>query len=186
MAAAEGEQKALHAAIEELRAERLAIAQTLLNVASVAEEVKNTAHKAIGAAMRQSLVGASETATKALNEAVRPLIGQIAGAAQSASVAEASLRRASQWFAWKWTALAAVGLASVCLVAYGALAWQNSQITDLHNEAAALSANIAVLKAQGGLITTSNCAGKLCIKVYTNQTYGNDRAGERFMIPVGY
>lgn len=38
--------------------------------------------------------------------------------------AEGSLRRAGAWFAWKWVALAAGGMAGVCVAAYVTLAWQ--------------------------------------------------------------
>jgi hypothetical protein len=50
----------------------------------------------------------------------------LTGATQAAGTAESSLKRAGQWFAWKWVALAAGSTAGLLLAAYFVLAVLNS------------------------------------------------------------
>jgi hypothetical protein len=50
------------------------------------------------------------------------VLGRLAGVASAAAQAEGTLRNAASWFAWKWVAMAAGGLAGVCLAA-SALLW---------------------------------------------------------------
>ena len=80
-------------------------------------------------------------------EAARPVVGSLSGVIQSAGEAEASLKNAGQWFAWKWVAVAAGGLVGVCLVAYASLAWQLHQVSSLREEKAALQADVAQMQA---------------------------------------
>ena len=225
MAVAEEHQKAVKAALDGLTAERAAlakeraaVAQAAASVAGVAGEVRKAAAEAVpaiqkaageavGASVSKSLAGAADAAAKALGEAARPVIGSLSGVVQSAGEAEASIKNAGAWFAWKWVAVAGGGLVGVCLVAYAALAWQLHQVSSLREEKAGLQADIAQMQAsvtalekRGGRITLNSCTDangteRLCIPVSTNQGKGyenftapfsNKKTGIQFVIPKGY
>ena len=181
MALAEDHQKAVTAAIAGLAAERAALAKERAALAQAVAGVTKAASDAVSAAVRQSLAGASETAAKALGDAATPVIGKLSGVVQAASDAEDSMRKAGQWFAWKWVAVATGGLAGVCLVAYVALAWQLHEVGSLSDEKARLAAaivreraTVAELNKAGGRVVWSTCGGRLCFEVSSNQgTYSN-------------
>ncbi len=115
---------------------------------------------------------------------------------QAAGHTESSLRKAGQWFAWKWVAVAAGGLMGVCLVTYAALAWQLHQVENLRAEKTQLQENVAVLEKRGGRIVMSRCGGRLCIEASRNQGKGaehwkganwwNEKNGVALVIPRGY
>ena len=153
--------------------------------------------------MKQSLAGASDAAAKALGEAAKPVIGSLSGVVQAAHEAEGSMRNAGAWFAWKWVAVAAGGLAGVCLVAYAALAWQLHQVSSLSDEKAELAAdvaqmqaNVSALEKKGGRIVMTTCGGRLCIEASSNQGAGaeqwkggnwsNKETSVQLVIPRGY
>lgn len=221
MAVAEEHQKAVKAAIDALAAERAAlareraaVAQAAASVAGIPGEVRKAAVDAIaaiqqaagetvGAAVSKSLAGASDVAAKALGEAAKPVIRNLSGVVQAASEAEGAIRHAGAWFAWKWVAVAAGGMAGVCLVAYVALAWQLHQVSSLREEKASLQldiaqmqANVADLKRKGGRIVMATCGGRLCIEASSNQgpdaqqwkgaNWSNKDTGVQLVIPRGY
>ena len=214
MTVAEEHQAAVAAAIKSLAEERLALAKERAALSQAAASLSATASaalpaiqkaagEAVGASVRQSLVGASEVAAKALGEAVKPVLGRLAGVVKAASDAEGSLKNAGQWFAWKWVAVAAGGLVGVCLVAYVALSWQLHQVKSLGDEKAELAADVAQLQAnvsalekKGGRIVMTTCAGRLCIEASSNQGQGsepwkggswsNKETGVQLVIPKGY
>ena len=181
MALAEDHQKAVTAAIAGLAAERAALAKERAALAQAVAGVTKAASDAVSAAVRQSLAGASETAAKALGDAATPVIGKLSGVVQAASDAEDSMRKAGQWFAWKWVAVAGGGLAGVCLVAYVALAWQLHEVGSLSDEKARLAAaivreraTVAGLTKDGGRVHWNTCDGRLCFEASSNQgTYSN-------------
>lgn len=150
MKTAEDQLAALRDATTALAAERVALAQdratlekTLIeqtnalkasaaNLKGVGAAIREDAHQitpalqkavreAVAASMRETLTHASNIAAKALETASEPILGRLAGVTQAASAAEASLKHAGQWFAWKWVVLAAGGLGGVLLVAFLAL-----------------------------------------------------------------
>lgn len=216
MAVAEEHQKAVKAALDGLAAERAAlakeraaVAQAAQSVAGVAGEVKKAAAEAIpaiqkaagsavGDAVRVSLAGASETAANALSAAAKPVIGSLSGAVQAAGEAERSLKNAGQWFAWKWVAVAAGGLAGLFLVALGAVAWQRHQVEQLAEQKAALQASVAELEKKGGRIRLDRCGpdSRLCVEIARDQGGGSPApyAGawqssdkqRQYVIPRGY
>lgn len=151
--------------------------------------IRRAAGEAVGASVRQSLAGASD----ALGEASRPVVMQLSGVVKAASEAEASLKNAGQWFAWKWVAVAAGGLVGVCLVAYAALAYQLHQVSSLRREKAALQASVEELEKRGGRIVMTTCGGRLCIEASGDQGGGgksgvwkNQETGVQLVIPKGY
>ena len=181
MAVAEEHQKAAAAAIAGMAAERAALAKERALLAQVAQGIQKAASEAVSAAVRQSLAGASETAAKALGDAATPVIGKLSGVVQAASDAEDSMRKAGQWFAWKWVAVAGGGLAGVCLVAYVAMAWQLHEVGSLSDEKAKLAAaivreraTVAELTKDGGRVRWNNCGGRLCFEVSSNQGTSSD------------
>ena len=224
MAVAEEHQKAVKAAIDGLAAERAAlakeraaVAQAAASVAGVAGDVKRAAAdaipamqraagEAVGTSIKQSLAGASDAAAKAFGEATKPVIGSLSGVVRAAQEAEGLMRSAGAWFAWKWVAVAAGGMAGVCLVAYASLAWQLHQVkslskqkSELWAEVAELQANVSALAKKGGRITLTTCQGtdapRLCIPISRNQGKGQEKfdgpfsdtkTGDHFVIPKGY
>lgn len=198
LAALKGQVEALNAATQAAQRAASTVGQSAATVEQAARNaapaIQKAAGEAIGVAVRDSLAGASETAANALREATGPVVGNLSSVVQSASEAEASLKNAGQWFAWKWVAVAAGGLAGVCLVAYASLWWQIHQIESLSEQKAELEANVAMLEKRGGKIKIQNCGGRLCIEVSTNQGQGqNDwrglwkgENGTPLVIPKGY
>ena len=170
------QQAELSAAIKALRAEREAL------------------RAEVSATVRQSLAGASQTAATALETATAPILNRLTGVTNAAAQAEDTLRDAAAWFAWKWVAVAAGGLAGVCLVAYASLGWQMHQIESLSEQKAELEANVALLEKRGGKIKMRTCGGRLCIEASTNQGQGmtdwsgswKTSDGTPMVIPRGY
>jgi hypothetical protein len=214
MAVAKQHQQAVQEAIDSLAKERVAMSQAVASVVNVADQIKKStadtipalrkaANEAVGASMGNSIDKASDAAVTALREAVKPVVKGLSGVVQAASAAEGQLKTASKWFAWKWVALAAGGLAGVCLVAYASLAWQLHQVESLSQEkvnlaadVAQLQANVAALVNKGGRIVMTTCAGRLCIEASSNQGQGseqwkggswsNKETGVQLVIPKGY
>ena len=205
MAVAEEHQKAVAAAIAGLAAERAALAKERASLAQVAQGIQKATSDAVRAAVGQSLAGASETAAKALGDAATPVIGKLSGVVQAASDAEDSMRKAGQWFAWKWVAVATGGLVGVCLVAYVALAWQLHEVGSLSDEKAKLAAaivreraTVAELTKDGGRVRWNTCGGRLCFEVSSNQGtspdgnptplggWTTDKGRVTLVIPKGY
>ena len=113
---------------EQTNALRAAAANLKTVGASLREEAREVTpalqkavREALAASMRETLTHASNTAAKALETASEPILGKLSGVTDAASAAEASLKNAGQWFAWKWVAIAASGLGSVLLIAFLAL-----------------------------------------------------------------
>lgn len=170
---AERQQADLTAAIEALKAERAALRADL------------------SATVRQTL---GQSSAAALETATAPVLGRLAGVATAAAQAENTLRNAASWFAWKWVAVAAGGLAGVCLVASAWLWWQIQQIESLSEQRAELQANVTALELRGGKIKMATCGGRLCIEASTNQGTGQTAwrgpwktgNGTTLVIPRGY
>ena len=214
MVLAEEHQQAVKAAIDGLAVERaamakeyVALAQAIADVrkavAAVVPAAQKAAGHAVGASVRESFEGAAQMATDALEKAAQPVIDSLSGVVKAANEAEGSMRNAGAWFAWKWVAVAAAGLAGVCLVAYAALAWQLHQVERLGEEKAALAAeitplqtNVDALEKRGGKLITSTCGGRLCFEASSNQGKGNEQwkgapwgdkeKSSGFVIPKGF
>lgn len=113
---------------EQANAVKAAAANLKTVGASIREEaqeatpaLQKAVRDAVAVSMRETLTDASNVAAKALETASEPILGRLAGVTQATSAAEAALKHAGQWFAWKWVALAAGGLGGVLLVAFLAL-----------------------------------------------------------------
>ena len=199
MVLAEEHQQAVKAAIDGLAVERAALAkertaltQAAAHVVTMAADVRKAAAAvvpaaqkaagdAVGASVRESLEDVAQTAAEALEKATQPVIGRLSEVVQAAKEAEGSMRNAGAWFAWKWVAVAAAGLAGVCLVAYAALAWQMYQVRQVVEQKAALAAEITQLQAKvdalekrGGKLITNTCGGRLCFEVSSDQGKGGN------------
>lgn len=110
--------------------------------------LQDATRKAVEASMREILTHASTVAANALETALEPILGRLAGVIQAAGAAEASIKRVGQWFAWKWVALAAAGTAGVLLIAFLALKLiERSHWNNLAAQQETLLQNIAQLQA---------------------------------------
>lgn len=96
------------------------------DVQSATPALQDATRKAVEASMREILTHASTVAANALKTASGPILERLTIAIQAAGTAEAALKRASQWFAWKWVALAAGGTAGLLLAVYFVLTVLNS------------------------------------------------------------
>jgi hypothetical protein len=212
MKIAKTQQEAVQTALVGLEAERQALAKTRAALAATVTQqteavngsipgLQKAVRAAVSDAVSESLVGASETAARAVSVAATPFVRGLSDVVASAGEAERSLKRAGQWFAWKWVAVAGGGLVGVCLVAYAALAWQLYQVSSLREEKAALQddvmqlqATVATLEKKGGRIKMTTCGKRLCIEASSNQWKGegldapwkDTETGVKLVIPRGY
>ena len=110
--------------------------------------LQDATKKAVEASMTQILTQVSTNATNALKTASGPVLERLTVAIQAAGTAEASLKRAGQWFAWKWVALAAGGTAGMLLSAFLALKLiERSHWNTLATQQESLLQSIAQLQA---------------------------------------
>ena len=205
MAAAEDQQKAIGVAVEALAAERVAlakeraaVAQAAASVAGVANDVRKAAAdavpalqkaagEAVSASVCQSLVGVSEAATAALEEASRPIVGRLSGVVKSLGEAEGQLSDAVASFSWRWAAIAgsaaAGGIAAVLIAAWMSVWWQRHQVESLIEQQVQLEAEVVELQAnaekwakRAGRAKLENCGEtkRLCVRVDKTAAYGND------------
>ena len=92
--------------------------------------LQKAVREAVAASMRETLTQTSTVAVNALETASRPFLAQLAEVTTAACAAEATLKNAGRWFAWKWVAVAAGGLAGVMLIAFlaiQAMAWSHER-----------------------------------------------------------
>lgn len=205
MAAAEDQQKAIGVAVEALVAERVAlakeraaVAQAAASVAGVANDVRKAAAdavpalqkaagEAVGDSVRQSLVGVSEAATAALEEASRPIVGRLSGVIKSLGEAEGQLSDSVASFGWRWAAVAgsaaAGGIAAMLLAAWLLVWWQRHQVESLVEQQVQLEAEVVELQAnaekwakRAGRVKLENCGEtkRLCVRVDKTSAYGDN------------
>lgn len=203
LVAAEDQQKAVQAAIDELAAERGALAQeraamvqAVAGLAGVVGEVRRAATQAVTASMKESMAVASQAAAQALGEASRPIVGQLSGVVKAASQVEGQLYGAVAAFGWRWTLLAAGAAAgaivALLLATWLAVWWQRNQVEQLAEKRAELQGEVAQLQTQAGewtkragRVKLEKCgeAGRLCVRVDKGASYGKD--GDYFVL-MGY
>ncbi len=90
--------------------------------------LQDATRKAVEASMAQLLPQVATQAAEGLKTASEPILGRLAGVTAAAQAAEASLKNAGRWFAWKWTALATGGLGGALALAFftfQALEWSH-------------------------------------------------------------
>ena len=140
-----------------------------------------TVASAVDTAFIQSLASAAGSAAQAINEALKSTIGNLYTAQTAINGSVRTIENAGRWFAFKWVAVAFSALVGVCLVAYGDLAWQRSQVESLTRlkgelslEIVHLQAGVNALKAKGGKIVWDDCGGRLCFEASSNQGQGFD------------
>lgn len=198
MAAAEQQQQAVEGAIQSLENERLALAKERAALSQAAASltataaaalpaIQKAAGDAVGVSVRQSMAGFSGTAAKSLGEASEPFFARLTGVIKAASDAESSIKRAGQWFAWKWVALAAGGLAGVCLVGFVLVGWQIHQVDTLKAEIVQLTANADEWKKRAGKAELSTCGEqkRTCVRVDKSAgNFGTDN--KQYMVVNGY
>src|SRR5260363_275057 len=120
MQVAKAQQETVEPCLRALPAERIALAKERAALAQQTEAVRQAASavlvvsrkavgEAVGVSMKEALAGISGEAAKALGEAAKPVIARLSSVAQTAGQTESALRKAGQWFAWKWVAVAAGG-----------------------------------------------------------------------------
>ncbi|WP_297576661.1 hypothetical protein [uncultured Deefgea sp.] len=189
--------RATHAANQAIEAVKLA-------ANDVQPAVKSGAAQAVKAGVGASLQYVGDDTKTALENALKPIIGGLAGAARSANDVEAKLNRATASFGWKWAlmagGIAAGTLLTVLLIAWGSVWYQRSQVETLIAERDALQAEVATLKAgaedwakRAGRAKLSKCnppdgkPSRLCVSVDQKAgLYGDSAKGEAYMVLKGY
>ncbi|QKJ68297.1 hypothetical protein HQN60_15925 (plasmid) [Deefgea piscis] len=166
--------------------------------------VKSGAAQAVEAGVGTSLKNVGDETKTALENALKPIIGGLAGAARSANDVEAKLDRVTASFGWKW-ALVAGGstlgmIAAALLIAWGTVWYQRSQVEKLVTERNALQAEVVMLKAgaedwakRAGRAQLNRCnqpnnqPARLCVQVDPAAgTYGDSNKGETYMVIKNY
>ncbi len=175
-----------------LAAQRAAaiVSKSAATVELAARNVVPVIHKAtgeaVGGAVRDSLAEVSQTASGALETAVKPILGKLSGLVRTASEAESNLNAATDSFGWKWVAVASVigagVIVTISVVAWGAIWYQRSQIESLAGQKTQLEAQVADLEKRGGRIKLEKCGdqSRLCVRVDKSRGYGKD--GDYFVI----
>lgn len=205
MAVAEEHQKAVKGALEGLASEREklaeerdALAEAADQVVGLADEVKQAATEvaptlraavdaAVDAAVQRSLASASDTATKALDEACKSIVASLSTMARTANLAELKLSGAVASFNWKWATVAGLSaagcIAAVLLAAWISVWWERHQLEEMAEQRAALRKEVAELQAnaeewakRGGRAKLVTCGekGRLCVRVDKTAGYGKD------------
>jgi hypothetical protein len=174
----------MHGEIEEMlkkmqaasRAANAASAEVRQAGTAVVPAVTHATAQAVEASMQRAFVDIAAPARDALDQAVKPVIERFAGLEQRAVRLEKTAQKAMTWFSYKWMALVAAGFAGMCAVAWGSVAYQRTEVTELTVQKAALEADIAEMQSnaaelakKGGRVRTRTCGGRLCIVASANQ-----------------
>lgn len=109
--------------------------------------VKSGAAQAVKAGVGASLQYVGDDTKTALENALKPIIGSLAGAARSANDVEAKLNRVTASFGWRW-ALLAGGIAAGTILAVAAIVWatlayQRHQLDELKSQQLVLQQQIS-------------------------------------------
>ena len=160
---------------------------------TVAETTRDAAREAITQSVDQSLAGVSDTATKALQAALDPIIARLSGTAHAAGQAEGKLTHAVASFGWKWAIVAggaaAGGIMAVLLAALLTAGWERHQVEELAEQRAALLGEVALLQVQaedwakrGGRAKLEVCGDqkRLCVRI--DRTTGFGKNGDYFVL----
>lgn len=157
--------------------------------------VKIGAEKAVTSGIGESLNGIAGETKTALEEALKPIIGDLVGAARSANQVEEKLNRVTATFGRKWTLVTVgTGLALVVVISlftWGTVWYQRYQIEQLSAQKAALTSevvklqvNVDQLAKQGGKITLVDCGGRLCIEATSKNPGTWTRKDGELTIPL--
>jgi hypothetical protein len=129
--------------------------------------VKSGAAQAVKAGVGASLQYVGDDTKTALENALKPIIGGLAGAARSANDVEAKLDRVTASFGWKWALLAGGStlgmIVAALLIAWGSIWYQRSQVEKLVIERDTLQ--IEVAKLQVGVADWEKRAGRAQLKM---------------------
>ncbi len=139
---------------------------------AVQQSVETTLH--------DTLTTLSQQAEGAFQEAGRPLLHTLAGVTKSVEAIENRLQRAVKSFRWQWGAIAGgAALAAVVVVILGVwlavstlVSWRSVELEQLNTEIAQSKARLEALNRRGGKIELTDCGGRLCAYVSTNQGKG--------------
>jgi len=168
---------------------------------SLLPTIEKVTHEAVDFSVQCSLEDLAEPATRTLQEAITPVRAELLKLAQHIAEIERRTRRTMAWFSWKWIALAAAGFTGVGAVAWGSIAWQRNEMTQLMNQRNELTraieqmqATVDTLGKKGAHLQLAQCGGRLCVIVNRNQGEKGfnwrgpwrNEAGQSMVIPLGY
>jgi len=211
LALVEDQAKALTDAAGAMAAERQALAQAVAAAGQAADQarqataavqqaaagagqaVQKAAGAAIGVAVRDSLAGAAADASRAAQQASRPVIEQLASAAKAAAGAGERLRGAGVSVGRR---LLLIGLASALAIAaagWGMTWWMRSDVDQLREQRALLAgeisrqqAQLAELERRGARVRWRDCGGRLCFEAAPGGAWQDKTTGVELVIPRGY
>lgn len=177
---AEAQQQAVTAQLEQLQQQTAALAQAAATVTSAAQQALDGLQEAAGAAIsdaiRDSLDQAAKTALGALESVSEPVMAHWSAMTADAQAADAQLRRAVAWFAWRWAAvlgLLGVGIIlGIVLAAKTLVWWERLQVDSLLEQRAALTEEVRDLQTtaktwrqKAGRARLNDCGGRLCVEI---------------------
>lgn len=180
--AAEVQQKAVDAAVAQLKLEREALARERK---ALAREVREAVDGAVTGAMSD----ASATASRVVGQALDPAAARLSSLISRADGASQRLEGAASGLRWKWVTMLAAG--TVCTVlavaAFGFLwsSWLGDEIGWRRAEVAQLKASAEDFERRAGKADLQQCGGegekkRLCVRVDRRYAYGAE--GDYFVI----
>ena len=195
MEVAERQQALVQAALEGLAAERAALAREREALARGVAGLQSGTQGAVRAAVAEGLAGAAVEGVAAVQAATAPLLARLAGVAEQAGRAEASLRRVVLWAGWRllgW--LVAVGAATAVvgwLMGSGVLWWDARAVAAAQAEKARLQAEVEEMRAnrdgwaKAGLLeklTRCTPGNRPCVRVNEGAGAFGDKSDYRVIL----
>ena len=178
MAVAEQQQAAVQAALEGLATERAALQRERRALAAEVAGLGRGAQAAVRAAVADSLAGVAPTLAAKAEAATQPLLGRLSGVVETATQAQAALRRVVLWASWRllgWGVAVVASLGLLWWLASGAVLWWDAgaigaaqlRKAQLEAEVAELQASADAWKQAGMLDRVERCGPRArpCVRV---------------------
>jgi hypothetical protein len=181
LAVAEEQQKAVEEAIRGLVIERARLTEGRVSLEKAAESVGKTVRDAVA----ESLAGASETAAEAIEEAAKPLLGQMERATKTAEAAEQKISAVARRLDWQWAIYGVAAIVCVTVVLSVGNWFQGQRLAALSAEVTEMQTRAELLKERGGKLKFTACGQRACIRIENPKNlYGSEEIGW-YLVPEG-
>ena len=172
------QQQAATVVLSKLERQAQALDAVIQRAHRAAGEMEQAAHRAmptlqqavkagVDQSLARNLSDAAHAATKALETASRPLLGNVTQVTQAAEKLEERLNGILRTLGWKWAMVAGgctvAGIMALSLLGWGAIWWQRNEIARLNADIAQLKQQAAELEKRNARIKLEKCGGRLCV-----------------------
>ena len=209
-------QEQIFGLVESAQQQQAAVNEALTRLARMTAALQEASVQAVPAVRGAAAQGvaialgtASKDATAAVMAATKHLADSLWKGVHATDIAEFRLSKAAELFdrsvvsmRWRHVAMLSVGAAGcivvVLIAGWISLTWQRDHVSDLREEKATLTAEVAdlaatatKLTAKGGRAALTMCGTdaqtpRLCVKVIDGKPYGGESGKETFYIISGY